>query len=133
MTDWPSRGGKPAPDREEGRDYSLITNGKPVMSPPVDKGCPARGIVRDREGRSRVALPGEDAWAKLEPRQPSEDTELGPLPAPYLDMPGLPTWSPCIVCTPLARQGRRPSGEGANRWINPGWSRTAARLGCGAS
>ena len=39
MTDWPSIGGNPARDREEGRDNSMITTRKPVMSLSVDKGC----------------------------------------------------------------------------------------------
>jgi hypothetical protein len=47
--------------------------------------------VRDREGRSWLILPGEDAWAKREPLQPSEETELIPIPGHYLHMLGLST------------------------------------------
>ena len=47
--------------------------------------------MRDREGRFWVVLPGEDAWAKHEPFQPGEDTELEPIPGHYLDMLGLTT------------------------------------------
>jgi hypothetical protein len=36
MTDWPSTGGKPARDRNEERDNSLIATRKPVMSLSVD-------------------------------------------------------------------------------------------------
>jgi hypothetical protein len=47
-------------------------------------------IVRGREGRSWVVLPGEDAWARREPFQPGESTELEPVPGHCPDMLGLP-------------------------------------------
>lgn len=62
---------------------------KPAMSLYVDRECPERWIVRDREGRFWSVLPGEDAWTKREPFEPSSNACLEPVPGHYLALLGL--------------------------------------------
>jgi hypothetical protein len=57
----------------------------------VDKACPAHWIVRDRDGRFWIVPPGEDAWERRQPFQPTGETELEAIPGHYLYMIGLPT------------------------------------------
>jgi hypothetical protein len=69
----------------------MITTRKPVMSLYVDKGRPANWIVRDREGQFWVVPPGEDAWERRQPFQPTGETELEAIPGHYMHMLGLPS------------------------------------------
>jgi hypothetical protein len=62
---------------------------KPAMSLYVDKVRPEHWIVCDREGRFWIVSPGQDAWAKREPFQPSEEAELESVPGHYLYMLGI--------------------------------------------
>ena len=64
---------------------------KPAMSLYVDKGPPANWVVRDREGRFWIVPPGEDAWERRQPFQPTVETDLEAIPGHYLPMLGLPT------------------------------------------
>src|SRR4051794_8575149 len=48
--------------REEWSRSRMITTRKPALSLYVDRGCPDRWIVRDREGRFWIIPPGENAW-----------------------------------------------------------------------
>lgn len=61
------------------------------MSLYVDKGRPESWIVRDRDGRFWAVPPGEDAWDRRRPFQPTGETELEPIPGHYMVMLGVPT------------------------------------------
>ena len=74
---------------KEERSKTMITTRKPAMSLYVDKDRPEHWIVRDCEGRFWVVPPGQDAWTKREPFQPSEDAELETVPGHYLYMLGI--------------------------------------------
>ncbi len=62
-----------------------------VVGLDVDKACPACWTVRDRDGRSWIVPPGEEARERRQPFQPTGGTELESIPAHYLYMIGLPT------------------------------------------
>ena len=49
-----------------------------------------RWIVRDPEGNFWLLPPVENPWDHREPYQPSEDSDLEPVPGHYKDMLGLP-------------------------------------------
>ena len=68
----------------------MMTTRKPAMSLYVDRGCPAHWIVRDLEGRFWVVPPGENAWERRQPYQPTGETELEPIPGHYRYMLDLP-------------------------------------------
>ena len=69
----------------------MPTARKPAMSLYVDRGCPANWIVRDRDGQFWIVPPGEGAWERRRPFQPSGETELEAVPGHYMHMLGLPT------------------------------------------
>ena len=68
----------------------MVTTRKPIVSLYVDRRCPERWIVRDREGRFWILPSGENSWGQREPFQPGEDAELESVPGHYLYMIGLP-------------------------------------------
>jgi hypothetical protein len=68
----------------------MTTNRKPAMSLYVAKGYPEHWVVRDGEGRFWVVPPGEDAWDRRQPFQPTGETELEAIPGHYMHMLGLP-------------------------------------------
>ena len=68
----------------------MISAKKLAMSLYVDRGCPANWIVRDSEGLYWTVPPGEDAWARRRPFQPTEEAELEAVPRHYMHMLGLP-------------------------------------------
>ena len=47
-------------------------------------------IVRDSEGSYWIVPPVENAWENRQPFQPTEETELEPVPGHYKYMLGLP-------------------------------------------
>jgi hypothetical protein len=49
-----------------------------------------RWIVRDAKGDFWVLPPVENPWEHRKPFQPTEDSELEPVPGHYKDMLGLP-------------------------------------------
>lgn len=69
----------------------MITTGKPGLGLYVDKMSPGNWIVRDRDGRFWIVPPGEDAWERRRPFQPTEEMELEAIPGHYMYMIGLPT------------------------------------------
>ena len=54
----------------------------------VDRTCPERWIVRDLQGRFWTVAPGENSWERRQPFQPTEETELEPIPSHYKYMIG---------------------------------------------
>ena len=68
----------------------MFTTEKPVVGLYVDKACPEHWIVRDHQGRFWMVPPGENPWERRQPFQPSEGTELEPIPGHYKSMLGLP-------------------------------------------
>jgi hypothetical protein len=49
-----------------------------------------RWIVRDPEGNFWLLPPTENPWEDREPHQPTEESDLEPVPGHYKDMLGLP-------------------------------------------
>ena len=49
-----------------------------------------RWIVRDPEGNFWILPPVNSPWDHREPYQPTEDSDLEPVPGHYKDMLGLP-------------------------------------------
>jgi hypothetical protein len=47
-------------------------------------------IIRDAEGNLRSLLSIDNPWDERQPFSPTEETELAPVPGPYLYMLGLP-------------------------------------------
>jgi hypothetical protein len=68
----------------------MTTAREPAMSLYVDRACPERWIVRDKDGRFWILPPEENAWAKREEFEPSEDADLEPIPSHYLYLLDLP-------------------------------------------
>jgi hypothetical protein len=54
----------------------------------VDKARPEHWIVRDHQGRLWMVPPGENSWGRRQPFQPTEETELEPIPSHYKYMLG---------------------------------------------
>jgi hypothetical protein len=67
----------------------MITKEKPVVGIYVDRTCPAHWVVKDCHGRFWMVPPGENAWQRREPYEPTEETELVPVPSHYEYMLGL--------------------------------------------
>ncbi len=63
---------------------------KPVLGLFVDKARSEHWIVRDQQGQFWTVPPGENAWERRQPYQPTEQTELEPVPGHYVFMLGLP-------------------------------------------
>jgi hypothetical protein len=63
---------------------------KPVVSLYVDKACREHWIVRDHEGRFWTVPSGENPWERRQPFEPTEETELEPIPGHYKYVLGLP-------------------------------------------
>ena len=55
----------------------------------VDRACP-QWIVRDPEGNFWRLPSVDDPWDQRQPFQPTEQTDLEPVPGHYRDMLGLP-------------------------------------------
>jgi hypothetical protein len=66
----------------------MIATEKMVVSLFVDKSCSEHWIVRDQHGRFWRVPPGDDAWERREPFEPTEETELEPIPGHYKYMLG---------------------------------------------
>ena len=47
-------------------------------------------IVRDPEGNFWILPPGDNAWDQREPFQPTDETDLEPVPGHYKELLGLP-------------------------------------------
>ena len=56
----------------------------------VDRSCTEHWIVRDPEGSFWIVPSVENAWDNRRPFQPTEETELEPIPGHYRSMLGLP-------------------------------------------
>ena len=56
----------------------------------VDRTCTDHWIVRDPEGNFWIVPPGENPWEERRPFDPTEETELEPIPGHYRFMLGLP-------------------------------------------
>jgi hypothetical protein len=54
----------------------------------VDRSCPEHWIVRDHQGRFWMVPPGGNSWERRRPFQPTEETELEPIPSHYKYMLG---------------------------------------------
>ena len=57
----------------------------------VDKTRPQHWVVRDSEGSFWIVPPGENPWVRREPFQPSNETDLEPVPGHYKYLLGLPS------------------------------------------
>ena len=68
----------------------MITTEKSVVGLYVDKTCPEHWIVLDHQGRFWMVPPGQNPWERRQPFQPTEDTELEPIPGHYKYVLGLP-------------------------------------------
>jgi hypothetical protein len=68
----------------------MIATEKSISGLYVDKSCREQWIVRDHQGRFWTVPPGVNSWERRQPFQPSESTELEPIPAHYKYMLGLP-------------------------------------------
>ena len=67
----------------------MITTRKRAVALFADRSS-RRWIVRDPEGNFWLLPPVENSWDHREPYQPTEDSDLEPVPAHYKDMLGLP-------------------------------------------
>jgi hypothetical protein len=56
----------------------------------VDRSCTEHWVVRDPDGNFWIVPPGENAWESRRPFEPTEQTELDPIPRHYMSMLGLP-------------------------------------------
>jgi hypothetical protein len=68
----------------------MFTTEKLVVRLYVDKACTEHWIVKDQEGRFWMVRPGPDSWERRQPYQPTEDSDLEPIPGHYRYMLGLP-------------------------------------------
>jgi hypothetical protein len=66
----------------------VTVHGKAAVALFADK-TGGRWVVRDTEGLFWVIPPGDDPWANRQPFDPTEDTDLEPLPGHYKYMLGL--------------------------------------------
>jgi hypothetical protein len=67
----------------------MLVVGKQVMALYVDRAS-QRWVVRDGYGNYWLLPSAENAWDQREPFQPTEETELEPIPGHYKGMLGLP-------------------------------------------
>lgn len=56
----------------------------------VDRSCTEHWVVRDPEGNFWIVPSVENAWENRQPFQPTEETELDPIPGHYRFMLDLP-------------------------------------------
>jgi hypothetical protein len=56
----------------------------------VDRACTEHWIVRDPEGNFWIVPPVENAWESRRPFQPTEETDLEPIPGHYRSLLDLP-------------------------------------------
>jgi hypothetical protein len=68
----------------------MTTTTKHGVSLYVDRGYTEHWIVRDVEGRFWTVPPGENAWDRPQPFQPTEETRLTSIPGHYKYLLGLP-------------------------------------------
>jgi hypothetical protein len=67
----------------------MFTERKQVVALNTDRSS-QQWIVRDHEGKFWLVPPVENAWECREPFQPTEGTELEPVPGHYKQLLGLP-------------------------------------------
>jgi hypothetical protein len=75
--------------REESQNQMIATE-KRALSLYVSKACPAYWIVRDHQGQFWMVSPGENSWERRQPFEPTDETELEPIPGHYRYMLDLP-------------------------------------------
>jgi hypothetical protein len=68
----------------------MIASGKQSVGLFVDRACPRHWIVRDHHGDFWIVPPVENPWDNRQRFEPSEQTELEPVPGHYKYMLGLP-------------------------------------------
>ena len=68
----------------------MIAFAKRVVAIYVDRTRPQHWIVRDPEGNFWIVPPVENPWDNRQPFEPTEDTELEPVPGHYKYMLGVP-------------------------------------------
>ncbi|MBY0527191.1 MAG: hypothetical protein K2R98_27595 [Gemmataceae bacterium] len=56
----------------------------------VDRACTEHWIVRDPGGNFWIVPSSDNAWDNRQPFQPTEETELDPVPGHYRFLLGLP-------------------------------------------
>lgn len=56
----------------------------------VDRSCTEHWIVRDPDGHFWIVPSADNAWDFRQPFEPTEETELQPVPGHYLSMLDLP-------------------------------------------
>ncbi len=56
----------------------------------VDRTCTEHWIVRDPEGRFWIVPSADNAWERRRPFEPTEETDLEPVPGHYRSLLGLP-------------------------------------------
>ena len=67
----------------------MITSKKQRAAIFVDRSCP-QWIVRDPKGEFWLVPSVERPWDHRQPFQPTDETDLEPIPGHYADMLGLP-------------------------------------------
>jgi hypothetical protein len=68
----------------------MITTEKLVVGLYVDKACPEYWIVQDQQGQFWMVPSGQNSWERRRPFQPTEETNLEPIPRHYEYVLGLP-------------------------------------------
>lgn len=68
----------------------MITSTKRIVAIYVDRACPHHWIVRDLEGNFWIVPPIDNAWDNRQPFEPTEETDLEPVPGHYKYMLGVP-------------------------------------------
>lgn len=67
----------------------MTVESKQMVALFVEKSC-RQWVVRDPEGNFWLVPPGEDPWDHRQPFDPTEETDLEPIPGHYKYMLGLP-------------------------------------------
>jgi hypothetical protein len=68
----------------------MLATNRFVLAIYVDRST-RQWIVRDRDGNFWIVPPGEHSWEQREPFEPSDDTDLAPVPGHYRSLFQLPT------------------------------------------
>lgn len=68
----------------------MITSPSRVAAIYVDRSCPEHWIVRDPDGNFWIVPSTENAWDSRRPFDPTEETDLEPIPGHYKYALGLP-------------------------------------------
>jgi hypothetical protein len=77
-------------DEQVREEQAMITSASRMPALFVDRACTEHWIVRDPEGKFWIVPSIENAWECRRPFEPTEETELEPVPGHYLGMLGLP-------------------------------------------